>query len=133
MRRMIGACILALAIGGPSLAKDQAGEWGGMGFQRDDPGQPAESWTIHITVQADGHARIAYPSLGCSGTLTRIAGNDTRTEYRESITHGREHCVDGGIVGLVPRGARLFYYWVGEGSAEPDGVAVGFLERLPSR
>lgn len=115
MRGMLwfGLVLLAAA---PAGAKDPEGNWVGNGYQI-ERGRLASSWTIRIRAAANGELRIDYPSLGCGGVLRRSGVHEGRTEYRESLTYGTDRCIDRGTVGLTERAGRLFFYWIGEGTA----------------
>lgn len=71
------------------------GVWGGKGYQLSNN----ESWSIVITVSKK-KAEIAYPSLGCSGTLKVVKTDENSLQLKETIKEGAASCINTGIVVL---------------------------------
>jgi hypothetical protein len=122
------AAVIAVSALPVALSAQTAITWTGLGLQA-DAGGASETWTIRLTLNADGSLAIDYPSLGCGGTLTRLRSNGDVTEYRETLTYGANKCVNNGTVGMLPRGAALIWYWTGENTAEPGDIATAVLRR----
>lgn len=106
------------------------GAWEGRGSQPDPPGE----WTISATIMGGQPVgglvgTIAYPSLGCTGTLTLLAASPSALELGERITTGP--CEDGGIITLTAlQDGRLRYAWRKE--SIPGATAEGMLSRARS-
>lgn len=78
--------------------------------------KPAISYGV--TLQLDGSTgTVDYGSAGCSGTLTFIRKDGNTYWYRESISYGRDKCIDGGTMQLTLLGDAIIWYWSGNGSA----------------
>lgn len=94
------------------------GKWVGMGVQ--DNGS---SWSIDMTI-AEKTSSIAYPSLGCGGTLTlRESGGATQV-FDEKLTYGHTKCIDNGKVRLTKSGTSevLFQWYRHNGRIEASGT-----------
>jgi hypothetical protein len=93
-RAVAGAVLIGAAV--PVLAADPlVGVWQGSGTQYPPGRDPA--WTIVMTINArDG--TIEYPSLSCGGILAELARDATSAQFRETITHGQDRCIDGGTI-----------------------------------
>jgi CubicO group peptidase (beta-lactamase class C family) len=87
------------------------GRWVGTGLQVDWLGHPLEIPRIEVVFDDHGDASIDYPTLGCSGVLTRIAAADNLVEYRETLTTGLDKCASGATVALRSAGDRWVYDW----------------------
>ncbi len=138
MRRWVMAAGMMLALAGcmravsghTGLPTTFFGAWEGRGSQPDPPGE----WTITARIMGGQPVgglvgTIAYPSLGCTGTLTLIAASSTGLELGERITTGP--CEDGGIITLTPlQDGRLRYAWRKE--SIPGATAEGMLARARS-
>lgn len=118
---------LALAFIPAARAQDTiSGAWSGLGLQT----EPAETWTISLSLGADGGGRIDYPSLQCGGVLTFEGVRGPVSLYRERITYG--DCVDNGLVGVYPHAGRLMWFWSGEDTLYPGMAASAVLtQRAP--
>jgi hypothetical protein len=126
----VAAVIAALALPVALSAQTSALTWTGLGLQA-GTGGAVETWTIRLTLNADGSASIAYPSLNCGGSLTRLRSDGDLTEYRETLTYGLDKCVNLGTVGVLPRAGTLIWYWTGENTTSPGDVATAVLRRAP--
>jgi hypothetical protein len=124
----IAALIAAWALPVALSAQTPAVTWTGLGLQAGAAGA-VETWTIRLTLNADGTVAIAYPSLNCGGVLTRLRSNGDLTEYRETLTYGLNNCVNLGTVGVLPRAGALIWYWTGENTTSPGIVATAVLRR----
>ncbi|UVK46119.1 hypothetical protein BPNPMPFG_001727 [Mesorhizobium sp. AR07] len=103
----------------PSLT----GTWVGSGHQS-PAGDAGADWSIAMTIN-DGGASIDYPSLGCGGPLSQTSRDNTSAEYHESITYGRDKCIDGGTVTVRFFKGNLSWTWVGQADGQPyNAVAV---------
>ena len=106
-----------------------AGTWEGTGLQ--EPSDGAEAWPLRVVLNKDGDGAIAYPTLGCGGPLTRLRSIGNTVVYREVITYGADTCIAGGTITIVNGGqGKLFWYWTGEGTAEPEVSATAVLKRV---
>ena len=104
--------------------------WVGTGVQSERGMRPMR-WTIRLAFDRDGNGRIAYPSLACGGSLTRLRVVGRVAEFRERIRYGRRICVDNGTVKIVTHGNRLSWRWTGEHTRFPGMRARATL--LPLR
>jgi hypothetical protein len=87
-------------------------------------------FTVVLTVRQGGGG-TEYPELGCTGTLSRVAGSGAYVFYLEKITKGRHdaggRCPDGTVT-IALAGDKLGMSWFG--SAEGTAVVVyGLLTR----
>lgn len=105
-----------------------AGTWEGTGVQS-PAGVDAETWPMKLVLDASGDGAVSYPTLGCGGPLTRIGRRGETIRFNEVITYGMDKCVKGGTVTLVPAGGKLFWYWTGENSEDPEMTAAAVLTR----
>jgi len=104
-----------------------AGTWEGTGIQ--SPADQDPAWPMRIVLNAEGDGAVAYPTLNCGGPLTRVGPGRGGVVYREVITYGAEACITGGTVTLVPANGKLFWYWTGENSNDPEVNASAVLTR----
>ncbi len=71
------------------------GDWSGVGYQI----STHESWTMEVKSKAKlRKIQINYPSLNCQGEWVLQKGNKHRAVFKEVITHGKEFCLDQGMV-----------------------------------
>ena len=115
-------CVLFLTCCSTGVAAGISGRWSGSANQS-GPGDYQTSFTIDMTLQGESGS-IDYPSLSCGGTLTFENQRDTFTFYRESITYGRDTCIDGGLIAVEPNGNSLQWAWNAPGSTA-SGVLMG--------
>lgn len=110
--------VLVAAFAGSANAAP-VGAWRGVGLQVEAGGRQS-TWSLALTITANGSATIEYPSLKCGGVLTPLPDG----RYRETITHG--DCISGGVVGFVPVSGKLVYYWTSDqpGSRDINASAV---------
>jgi hypothetical protein len=106
------ACLLAAS---PGEAQTLSGRWCGWAEQI-GPGDTRSAWSANLSLDGStGH--MEYPSLQCGGTLT-FEGVDGEVHlYRERIVYGRDLCLDGGLVGVVPVGTSMRWQWTGSGAS----------------
>lgn len=77
-----------------------AGTWAGAVHQ----GSPVLAVTVQVTLRAGAtRAEVAYPALGCSGTLRVLPGTAAALTMAQHITVGRRSC-DDGVLTLTPLG-----------------------------
>jgi hypothetical protein len=135
-RYVVGGCAAAAVAAVVSCAsmsslaarpQAMAGTWEGLGVQAPVAGQ--ESWPVRITLDARGDGAIAYPTLECGGPLTRLRSIGNTVVYREVIAYGAERCMAGGTVTVVADRGKLFWYWTGEATEEPEVAAAAVLTR----
>ena len=115
LTRPLWRAVMLVALSGvlqPVLAADDAliGVWRGVG--RQVPAGVQAEWTIVMTITAAG-GKIDYPSLGCGGTLTQLSRNAASAEFHETITYGRNACIDGGTITVKLTDDGLTWAWAG--------------------
>jgi hypothetical protein len=130
MRAPLAAILIGIASNSliPTGAEAQSipvGTWEGQGFQKNRSG-PVVSWSIRLRTLQNGNDIIEYPSLNCSGTLTRLP-TTVIAQYREHIDHGM--CGDNGVIEIQEDHGKLIYHWASEGIT-PQMTAVGELSRV---
>lgn len=113
---------------GPGDAAPLKGVWEGVGVQH-PAGMTAETWPIRLVLNPAGDGAVSYPSLNCGGPMTRTGRAGGAIHYNEVITYGADNCITGGKVTLIRHGDRLFWYWTGEGSDDPEVSAAAVLTR----
>ena len=127
LTRPFWRAVVLLALSGalqPVLAADDAliGVWRGVG--RQVPAGVQAEWTIVMTITAAG-GKIDYPSLGCGGTLTQLSRNAASAEFHETITYGRNACIDGGTITVRLFNGNLSWTWIGQsGGKQYNAIAV---------
>jgi hypothetical protein len=103
----------------PSLT----GTWRGTGHQT-PAGTAGADWSIEMTIGASGGS-IQYPSLSCGGSLAQISRDATSAQYRESITVGRNACIDGGTITVRLVNGNLAWTWIGQSNGKQyNAIAV---------
>jgi hypothetical protein len=122
---IIGAILLAAApaIAQPGHISPMSGDWRGIGFQV-GPNGIQSSWDIELAIKQDLSGVIAYPSLGCKGSLHRSASTSSQILFIEKITEG--NCIDGGRISATLENGRIFWFWTQRGSSA-DASAVLYL------
>lgn len=92
-------------------AETLVGTWAGKVTQIEHD----QGYTVVLTVRP-GAATTEYPELGCSGTLSRLAGSGPYVFYLAKITRGRHdaggRCPDGTAV-IARAGDKLGFSWFG--------------------
>ena len=107
------------AVSEPSLS----GTWRGTGHQS-PAGSAGANWSILMTIN-DGGGSIQYPSLGCGGSLAQISRDTMSAQYRESVTYGRNVCIDGGTITVRFVNGRLSWTWMGQsGGQQINAISV---------
>ena len=77
-----------------------------------------------MTIAANGGS-IQYPSLSCGGTLSQVARSATSAQFRESITYGRQKCIDGGTITVRLFRGQLSWTWFGKSRGKQyNAIAV---------
>ncbi|MFO1184101.1 MAG: hypothetical protein U1E56_04875 [Bauldia sp.] len=132
MRELAAAAAAALIVAHSSWAvaaeDNLIGKWTGLVLETGTNGA-VDVWDVTLTVADLDHATIAYEGLDCGGTLAFLRTVGNVREYRETLTYGREKCIDGGTVGFSLNRGKLLWYWSGEGTSEPTALDVGVLSR----
>jgi len=126
------AAAAALLLGvAPAGAADQlTGVWRGTGTQS-PPGRDPE-WTIVMTI-GDQDGSIEYPSLGCGGTLTQLSRDGKSAEFRETITYGKDRCIDGGTITVSVVNGNLSWSYVGSSHGTQFTANAKVIATLMSR
>jgi len=87
-----------------------------MGYQPDVDARMEVHMTLAPTAAVGARVgTIAYPSLGCSGELIRIASPPSELRAKEHLTTNRDDgCIDGGtvIVPVTPADDTLEWKWL---------------------
>lgn len=78
-----------------SYAAGLGGSWDGQVTQDDPP----SSYAMEMQLYGDV-GNINYPTLGCGGNLKFIKTDGTTFWYQESLTHGVDQCINGGVIQL---------------------------------
>ncbi len=144
--RAIGPAALAIAtfVAGPQsgfaqskapvpAAPEPVGRWLGAGIQVDWLGNPLEIPRIVVDFDGHGGGTIDYPSLGCSGVLSRIGADNTLVEYRETLITGADKCPSGATVSFRAAGDRWVYNWAVQSDwLRPDPLASQDLPAQPA-
>lgn len=104
--------VFAYAGASPAEAQDPTGVWTGTVYQ---PNSRSGSYPMTMRLDSAGGGAIDYPSLSCGGTVSG-GGSAGDYTYRESITYGRDRCIDGGTIHLVLQGEQAFWEWKGSGA-----------------
>lgn len=109
-------------------AQNLAGEWSGLVYQT-GPGDHRESYHAEMILNGSSGS-MDYPELHCGGQLTFLNKKENIYYYRESITYGRDKCIDGGMIAVEPSGNSVQWAWNITG-VTVTGVLTG-SRRLPS-
>ena len=96
-----------------------AGNWSGLVHQT----SPVLTVTVQISLPAGSPAgTIAYPQLGCSGSLTPVSVTSGKLTVDQTIQTGQDNCPNG-VITLAPLPAgRLAFTFRRHGGASPAGV-----------
>lgn len=100
------------------------GTWTGTGYQLYDmPSEGGEygSWSVQLKSDRKS-VGISYPSLACGGTWQHERSTPLASYFRETISYGREDCIDQGLAVASPMDdgrLRIEYY-------HPDGNFIAF-------
>jgi len=124
---LLAGCLHIEVRSGPSAAS-LLGTWEGTGVQS-PAGSTAETWPMRLVISEGGDGAVSYPSLECGGALTRVGRRGDGVRFNEVITYGHDNCIKGGTVTLVPVNGKLFWYWTGENSEDPEVNASAVLTR----
>ena len=99
--------------------------WTGTGREIAD----GTEWTMDLVFDASAPVgahvgTIAYPSLHCSGELTREPDRGDDLVAREAITINLDHlCADGGAM-IIPRHRGATFHWRWQFAGGSDGAAA---------
>jgi hypothetical protein len=113
MVRFISVLLLALMCAPQATAQSISGTWTGSGHETHTDGK-SQDYPIVMVIAAGGGS-IDYPSLGCGGSVSQRSGDATSAQYIESITRGRDHCIDGGSITVNLVSGKLAWTWTGQG------------------
>jgi hypothetical protein len=113
MIRFVSAVLFALICASQASAQSISGTWTGSGHETHTDGK-SQDYAIVMVIGAGGGS-IDYPSLGCGGRVSQRSGDATSAQYIESITRGRDHCIDGGSITVNLVNGKLAWTWTGEG------------------
>ncbi len=132
MRQLLACAFIAGSLAAPASSepvRGMRGEWSGLGFQVGPDGYQ-DQWTIELDLDGRKEARIAYPSLGCTGVLKLLKGDSRQAEYSETITSGP--CVDGGRIIVRRAEGRMSWFWYSPSDPGVDASAVLYPSGLVS-
>jgi hypothetical protein len=93
------------------------GSWAGTVRQTNPP----LAVTVHL-VLGSRSGRVAYPALGCSGSLSVVAASPARVVVRQTIGTGRTSCEDGLITLTRQASGKLGFTFARRGGARPAGT-----------
>jgi hypothetical protein len=113
MVRFVSVLLLALMCAPQATAQSISGTWTGSGHETHTDGK-SQDYPIVMVIAAGGGS-IDYPSLGCGGSVSQRSGDATSAQYIESITRGRDHCIDGGSITVNLVSGKLAWTWTGQG------------------
>jgi hypothetical protein len=85
-----------------------SGTYYGLARQRGTPTEVNKDYSIEMTFSSAGSS-VAYPTLGCRGSMTPLGFRGDARTYRETIESG--HCDSGGIWQVQVDGTTLSAYW----------------------
>lgn len=108
-------------------AQDLVGVWSGTVYQT-GPGSESSAYPANMVLNGVSGS-MDYPTLDCGGQLTFLNKRDTIYYYSESITYGRDKCINGGMIAVEPNGNSLQWAWNVSG-VTVSGVLNG-SRRLP--
>ena len=80
---------------------------------------------VRIVLAPDGSASVLYESYDCEGTLALVEEKGGTRVYRETLSRGREACIDNGRVMLSSDGESMAYAWDGE-DVTAGGTLLGW-------
>ena len=105
------------------------GSWSGEAEQWDEGNRsatPDSRWTVRVDIGAGAIGAVAYPSIGCGGTLTYLGPVSGGARFREDITTRPDLCIPTGTVTLTRDGDAVVYAASHEGYAS---VSEGRLRK----
>ena len=88
-----------------------SGYWCGVAEQTDADGTKSY-WSANLLLRG-AEGQMEYPSLDCGGPLAFERTQNGVHFYRERIAYGRDHCIDGGLIGVEKSGAAVRWEWTG--------------------
>jgi hypothetical protein len=102
-----------------TIPSQAGGDWGGTVRQTN----PALTVTVQLGLTAGTtHGTIAYPQLGCSGTLGLLSAGHEQLTLRVTITSGKNNCVDGDVRLTEQPDGSLQFTFLSHGSSNPTGT-----------
>lgn len=108
------------------------GSWDGVALEMLAGGE-TQLYAIQLRFDADGGGKIDYPTLACGGALAPLRKLGDVQEFRETLSYGRDNCVDNGTVSVWLKSGKLIWIWTGEDSGQPDSVASAVLRPATPR
>ncbi len=99
-----------------------AGEWSGTVYQI-GPGEKTSGYPAKMILNGDSGS-MDYHTLQCGGRLTFLNKKGNVYYFRESLTYGRNKCIDDGIVAVEPGENSVQWAWNGSG-VSVSGQLVG--------
>lgn len=95
-----------------------AGNWSGIVRQTD----PVLAVPVHISLAAgSATGKVAYPTLGCSGTLTVTSTAHGQLTLHQAISTGRRKCANGVITLTPEQGGDVAFTFLRPGGQNPSG------------
>lgn len=111
------------------LNKLMNGDWEGSGYQFNIN----ESWTIKLIFDKESNKfKIDYPSINCSGYWKATAVTKYKIEFIETISTGKNKCINGGKVVLYlldETRIEYLFYWPNDRTLDAKGV----ISRTPDQ
>lgn len=122
---MVCAFLAAASVAVLAQSGSMNGTWAGRAAQNE--GSSGYSVVLELTA---GGGSSHYPELKCSGRLTRAGTANGYVFFSETITEGRDQCIDGTVT-LKITGKTLAWGWVGVD--EPSGEIIVAWSNLVRR
>lgn len=104
------AFLLPLVCAAPVHAVELMGQWSGTVYQT--PAGSSSSYPAQMALNGDSGS-MDYPSLQCGGQLAFLRQDGNTYYYRETITYGKNKCITGGTISVVPTGNSVQWNWDG--------------------
>jgi hypothetical protein len=105
----------------PRIPPGMTGRWAGIIRQA----RPALSLTVRLSLGTGGGktgGTVAYPALGCSGTLTVTSAAPGRLVLHQAIAAGRDNCESGTVTLTQAPGGKLTFTFGRPGTGRPTGT-----------
>jgi hypothetical protein len=94
-------------------AEDLVGEWSGTVYQT-GPENATSTYPAKMVLKG-ASGNMDYETLQCGGQLIFVIKTGGLYYFRESITYGKEKCIDGGMVTVEPGGNSVQWSWIVRG------------------
>lgn len=121
MKKLFSLIVLVSVI---SFAQEK---YVGVGYQKNIQ----ESWKIEVVKISLNTYNVNYPDSECSGVWTVLEAGETYFMAKETITEGRDKCIDGYVKiydDFKSKDAKRFYFYDERNSLEPSSLGVLVLE-----